>query len=387
MANTIVNRVAYANKTQTFLRSSLVAGEISRAQFKADLRPGQQIVFPYISQPRVQSYTASTDATIDATTMTTNGYNIDQVKISTGNYDPLQNMLTVAEDWQNDLASQMGYELSRNIDQYALNTGITAALNTVAGGSLSASNMFEALTSVNATLGRARARAGVRYVVLDHDRAAVLANTDKANGFNLADSALRNGFVGSTAAGFRVYTSNDLPYSVTLTVDTQPTNGDTITLFGKTWTCVTDGTAATAGQINIGANLADFQAILKTAINGTTPPSANDYIDLATDDRRDYQNGQVTCGTFAANVVTITSYGKMAPSETFTAGTNVFGTETVSFLCGVVGALDLTVQAAPKVEVREPAANVSLNLLATTQYGAGVFYRDKASLVKLTANA
>jgi hypothetical protein len=58
-------------------------------------------------------------------------------------------------------------------------------------------------------------------------------------------------------AGFYVYSSNNLPTTVTLTMDTQPTNLDTITILGVTWTWVTDGTAAAAGEINIGANIAD----------------------------------------------------------------------------------------------------------------------------------
>lgn len=387
MANTIVNRVAYARDTQLFLRSSLVSGSISRSQFKSDLYPGRQIVFPYASTARVQDYSYSTDATIDATTLTSNGYSIDQVKISTSNYDPLQNVQTGDMNWQDLLAQEQGYQLSRNIDQYALQTGVTNALNTVAGGTLNSGNMFEALTDCMATLGRARAGEGTKFAVIDYDRAAVLANTDKANGFNTADAALRNGFIGNTSAGFKVFVSNDLPYSVTLTLDTQPANGETFTLAGKTWTWVTDGTAASAGELNIGANLADAKAIFLSAVNGTTPPAANDYIDFDSDTRRELLNTQLTASAFAGDVTTITAYGKIAPAETMGTVTNIFGTETVSLLTGLVGAIDLTVQEMPEIDERPEPKNKSYNILATTQYGAGVFYRNKAKLCKLTANA
>lgn len=390
MANTVVNPTIYANKTQMFLRSSLVGESIARSQFRADLHPGKTIDFPYATTSRIQNYSYSTDLTIDPTVSTSNTYAIDQVKAATANFDPLQNLVSNDMNIEDAVADEIGYQMARNIDQYILQTGITGALNTVAGGTLSASNMFETLTSVAATLARARARTGVRVAVLDPDRCAVLANTDKANGFNVADAALRNGFVGNTAAGFRVYMSNDLPYTVVMTVDTNPTAGDTFTIFGKTFTFRANGTAAVAGEISLGTGgsaLADTVAIIRTAINGTGTPGASTYIDLATDDRRELLNAQITCSAFSANAATITCYGKMAPSETFTAATNVFGTETVSFLLGTMGAIDFTLQAAPDIEINKEPKNRSHNLIGTTQFGAGVFYRDKASLVKLTANA
>lgn len=387
MANTVINPVFYAKKTQMFLRSSLVADAIASAQFKADLFPGKQIVFPYASTARVQSYTYSTDATIDATTLTTNGYSVDQVKIATLNYDPLQNLQSADMNWENMLADEAAYQLSRNIDQYVLNTGIGGALNTVAGGTLSSSNMFETLTSVGATLGRARAGAGVKFGVIDYDRAAVLANTDKANGFNMADAALRNGYVGDTAAGFKIFVSNDLPYAVTLTVDTQPTAAETFTVAGKTFTFRASGTAAVAGEISLGANVAATQANIILAINGTGTAGASTYIDLGADDRRELQNAQVSAASFSSNASAITAYGKIAGSETMSVATNTFGTETCSHLFGIMGAIDMSVQAEPEVDIRDEPKNKSKNILCTTQYGAGVYYRHKARLVKLTLNA
>lgn len=387
MANTVVNRVAYANSTQMFLRSALVGANISASKFRSNLNPGAQIVFPYVNTSYVEDYTYSTDATVQPTTMTSNGYSIDQVKVSMTNFDPLQNMLTVDKSWEDGTAQEQGYQLARNMDQYILQTGINNSLNTIAAGALNAGNIFETLTTGMATLGRARAGMGVRYAVVDHFKAKLIADSEKSSGFNTSDAALRNGFVGNSSAGFKIYVSNDLPYSVTLTLAAQPTAGDTTTVAGKTWLWVNDGTAANPGEINVGANLADAQAIFRTAINGTTPPSANDYIDFASDDRNELKNMQLACTAFNANVATITSYGQMYPSETFTSGSNLFGTEQVSCLLGVMNAIDFTAQALPRIEVRDETKNLSHNIIATTQYGAGVFYRDRAKLVTVTANA
>lgn len=387
MANTIINPTIFSQDVQLFLRASLVAEAICRSQFRGDLYPGKTINYPYASTVRLQDYSYSTDLTIDPTTFTSDTYSIDQVKAASFNFDRFQNMVSTSMDWMGQLADEMGYELSNNIDQYALQTGINGALNTVAGGTLSASNMFEVMTSTKATLGNARAGAGTYFAVIDHNRAATLANTDKANGFNLADAALRNGYVGDTAAGYKVFVSNNLPYAVSLTLVTNPTAGDTITLQGQTWEFVANGTAAAAGEISIGGSAAATQAIVVNAINGTGTPGASTYIDFDADTRRTLLNAQLTAATFSANVSAITGYGILNPSAVFTSANNFFGTSTFSMLLGVMGAIDLTVQAEPEIlETQEPK-NFSKNVLGITQFGAGTFYRDKAKLVKLTANA
>ena len=393
MANTIVNLVKYPAKVQAFLRSELVADRICTTMFK-DITPFQQIVFPYMNDARVQTYTYSGSNTVDDTTMTTDGYTIDQVKTATANYDPVQNALFQDPAWQGQMAQNMAYQLARNIDQYVLATGVAGAYSTTAGGTISASTLLALLAGVDASLTEQEAFAGMRYVVLDPQRCALLPQMDASQGYMAADKALAegiNGYVGKTSVGLYVFRSNNLPYSVTLTMDTQPTAGDTFTLRGVTWEYIADGGVATAGQLKIGTDLADAKLITVAAINGTTAPSVGDYVDVSTDQRRILQNSQTSAAAFATNDCVITGYGRTAASQTFTAVTNVFGTETGSTIAGVAGAIDLTVLREPMVEELSVssvgAANHSKNLIATTLYGAGVYTRRKRGLVKITFNA
>jgi len=168
---------------------------------------------------------------------------------------------------------------------------------------------------------------------------------------------------------------------------TQPTNLDTVTIASVVFTWVTDGTAAAAGEINIGANAADAQAIFVTAINGTTPPSANDYIDVSAANRRLLQNGVVSAATFAANVCVITANTLLNPSETFTAAGNVFGTVTGNLLAGRFGAPSLAMQINPTLaSAAEPARPMETNYALHTLYGRNVFSRDAARLANITIN-
>lgn len=101
-----------------------------------------------------------------------------------------------------------------------------------------------------------------------------------------------------------------------LTVDAQPTSGDTMTIGAKAYIFVPDGTANADGEISVGTNLSTAQANIVAAINGT--------------DEVNNPHPLVTAGTFAANVSAITAIiggaagNDIVTTETFTAETNIF---------------------------------------------------------------
>lgn len=391
MSNTIVNTVEYPKKIQQNLKSALVADAISTAMF-GNVAPKQQIVFPYMNDPRVQTYSYSGTNTVDDTVMTTDGYTIDQVKTSTGNYDPVQNNLFQDMSWQDKLANQMGYQLARNIDQYVLNTGINGAYTTMAAGTVGTGNILQIFTAADAYMTESEAFAGDRYLVMDAFTLNYLPQMDVAGGFTRADRALVsgiNGYVGSTSAGLKVFQSNNLPYSTVVTLSVIPVAGTTFTIKGVVFTAAANGAASAAGEFSISTTAALAQANLRAAINGTGTPGASTYIEVSTPNRRILQNSQTSCSAFSSDVATITSYGRQGISTTIASA--VIGTETFSMLAGVMGAIDCTILRQPYVEELSVssvgAANHSKNLIATTLFGAGVYHLRKRGLVKITANA
>lgn len=110
--------------------------------------------------------------------------------------------------------------------------------------------------------------------------------------------------------------------SVVLTMDTQPTAGDTFTLGTTTYIFVPVGTANAAGEVSIGADLAAAKVNLVAAINGT--------------DEFNDPHALVSAGEFVADACTITALkggtggNTIASTETFTTGTNVFATTTLA---------------------------------------------------------
>ena len=386
MTNTlsVLNPEVWKPVVQDYLNNMFVGRRICNVKCEELLSSGDQVNFPYVNDVRVQSYAQGTDLTADALSATQDSLLVNQSKAAMFVLDPVQERQAKAA-YGIELARQSAYVLGNNIDQQVLQSGITNAASTIAGGTLTASTLQTQMTNAYAELFRNNATDAPVFAVLDAERTALLTQTFINNGFTVGDATLRNGFKGR-AYDFDVYTSNNLPSSVGLTLDTQPTNLDTFTIMGVTWTCVTDGTAAAAGEINIGANIGDFKNIFLDAINNGTSLTA-DWVDVAVDDRRKYQNAQLAASAFSGDVTTLTAYGKINGSETFTAVTNIFGTETTQALFGRTGAISLAIQMYPELYVREEPLQIAKNYITHTLFGSATFYRDTKRLVKMTHNA
>ena len=129
----------------------------------------------------------------------------------------------------------------------------------------------------------------------------------------LADAAQSLTAPGNLAVDITSYVTGSV---VTLTIDTQVTSGDTMTLEGKEYTFVPDGTANADGEVTIGTDLSSCQDAIVAAINGTD--SHNDAHPL------------VSCAAFGGNDAVITALiGGTAgdayeSTSSFTTGTNQF---------------------------------------------------------------
>lgn len=107
-----------------------------------------------------------------------------------------------------------------------------------------------------------------------------------------------------------------------LTIDTQPTSGDTMIIGTKGYVFVPDGTANADGEISIGTDLATAQANIVAAINGTDGVNA--------------PNSKASADIFALDSTTITALiggvagDSIVTTETFTAATNAFGADALA---------------------------------------------------------
>lgn len=134
----------------------------------------------------------------------------------------------------------------------------------------------------------------------------------------LADAAQAKTVATNIAVDITASVTNS---SGTLTIDTQPTIGNTMVVDGKVFTFVADGNEGAEGSISIGTDLASAQANIVAAINGT--------------DTINTPHASVSAATFGGNASVITALvggvagDAIATTESFTAGTNVFAAATL----------------------------------------------------------
>lgn len=134
----------------------------------------------------------------------------------------------------------------------------------------------------------------------------------------------------------------------TLTVDTQVTATDTMTIGTRSWVFVPNGAAGSDGEISVGADLASNQANIVAAINGT------DGFNTASTD--------VTAAAFAANVMTLTAIipgtagDAIATTESFSAGSNVFDAATLGTATAGVDCIAATAVTATALAVTNDAS-------------------------------
>lgn len=174
-------------------------------------------------------------------------------------------------------------------------------------------------------------------VVIDGE--TVTVNNPAKNGTDvyefLADATQSKTSPGNIAVNIETHTVHGV---VTLTVDTQPTVGDHMTIGSKVYTFVQKGTANDDGEISVGDDLAEAQGNIEDAING--------------DDGHNDAHPAVFCGNFASDDAVITALvggtvGNIASTETFTAETNVFSSATLinGANCSAQNAIDHLVAA------------------------------------------
>ncbi len=192
--------------------------------------------------------------------------------------------------------------------------------------------------------------------------------------------------------GWDIIESNNLPYTAVLSMVTEPSNNDTVTIAGVTFTfhatlpAVEGGLHATGTVDTTRANFAaalnaPATAIAESGTGGYTPISAENVF-LLRDKRRITATNNNTSDT-----LTITGYGDIVVSETLTASADTWGSQRQDSLFCVRGCIDQVVQMPPKVEVgREPKqfADLVKSLLG---YGVKTFADGAREMVRVKINA
>lgn len=373
------------------------------AVFLADYEPsrvltadGRKYHKPIISKPATGTYTPYTDVTPQVLTSSDQELEVDQFKyafVEIDDTDRKQNFYDAAAF----AAMSMQKELNNLIEQHYLSQ-VTSALNTVDAGSvggvpgtpiaLDLTNAVQVFTAAHTKLDMQDAPFAERYAVVGAHTVGVLRQTKGNRETPLGDTVLANGIIGPWQ-GWTVIQNNNLPYSASLELATNPTAGDTFTIAGVTFTA--RAVPALAGEFDIGADAAATRVIMVNAINGSTTGknSATGYFEISSENRfvLSEKRKVVATDNIAGTQIDIAGFGDIVVAETFTAAGNVWSNQIQLSVFMVRGAIDLAVQMPANVEIQRKEKGFADYIKSLEMFKAKAFDDGARVLVKVSINA
>lgn len=385
MANslTALNKEVWARKMQEILEKELVAMSICRTDLRSLLSDGDTIHKPYRSEMRTANYTKGTAVTVQDVTATDESLSVGTTKVVAfyiDSIDKVQNSYSTMSEFATDAQRK----LNRAIDRDIL-SDYDQATSSVDDGDIGGTSGSSAVIN-SSNINRIFSAAGRKLNVLNvgkNNRFAIISpsvleqiqlyTAGKDTGFG--DSVLENGLVGNRF-GFEIYVSNNLTNTARWTPANNPSNGDTITIAGVTFTFVSS-IGSTAGNVLIAGSTALTLDNLVALINDQGTTSANQV--ALSDASRAILDGIVA--TDGTTYLGIEFVGGGEVAYTNSEVNDPWSVETVHCVFGQKGATDLVVQSAPNMEMKEVADKLGANVLCWTLYGYKTFADGAKKLV------
>lgn len=385
-----LNAQMWANDMQIVFFKENVALGIANTRLESNLVKGTRVHRPYSSNPRVATYTkgsaitnvdiSSTDEYLDVDTTKVVPFYIDEV-------DAIQNYYETGSV----LAQRSMRILSNVIDQKVLATGYAAAADDVYNDDVGGSGATTAITPTTSNIQQIFTAASRKLSSLNipsNERIAVVSprvmETIRlyigGKDTNLADEVGTNGLVGKRF-GFRIFESNNCPFTARWTPADNPSESDTVTIQGITFTF--NATPSGAGSVDIGGTTAASITNLVAAVNDSGTAGTT-YIQL-TDANRYKLN--TLCGVVATDGTTymsIVGYGDIVVSSLQSSEWSV---QIQHLVFAMNKAIDLVVQTKPNLEIKDVYNMLGKNYFTWMNMGTKVFTDMADGIVDVNINA
>jgi hypothetical protein len=397
MANTFtsLNPEYWSNEMQETLFVENTAVFLAGTEAAAVLaQNGRKYHKPIVSKPKVGTYTPGTDIDDRDITSSDETLEVDTFKYASEYIDDTQKKQSLY-DAASFASKSMQKQLNNVIEQAFLNK-VTDANHDVDAGSVggtagstiqvTTSNIMDIFTAANTKLDVVDAPMTNRVAVVGAHTLGVMRRYKGQRETPLGDTVLANGFVGPWQGWLVVY-NNNLPYSAVLSLVTAPTDGDTITIAGVTFTFKTT-LGSTAGNVLIGANVDAARANLAKAINDSGTVDTH-YVQLSAEDRfiLTEKRGITATNDDSADTLTLAGFGDIVVSESLTDATDTWTSATQHSWFGIRGATDLAVQMPAGVEVTRVEKRFGDRIKALAGYGVKTFADGKRLLVDVNIDA
>jgi hypothetical protein len=372
--------------------------KIADTSFNSTMKRGDTLNRTYRSSNLPEVYTRGSDITIDDKTDTNeqltvnseyaNGFYVDD-------FDKIQNKYDAATNYGKD----NGVYLSNQVDADVLGEVANATSDVDDGDlggtdgngiSLTTSNVLKVCAIAKRKIRKQNVSSNDLVAAISPEFSQILAEYNAGRDTAMGDKVGENGYVGRYF-GWKFYESNNLTSSAVLSLATQPTNTDTISIAGQTFTFVSS-IGTTAGNVLIGANVDATRVNLAAAINDPSTTSAT-QVALTGENLKLFTNSISAVDSPSGDTCTVTQkgVGVIVVTEALTDATDTWtaAKEIQHNLFCVRGNPTLVMQRMPSVEVKDEPKRFGKNVLNGVLYGVKTFADNAKQMcdVKIRSDA
>ena len=345
---------------------------------------GKVIHRPIMSMPSTGTYTPYSDISFNAKTAEDQTLTVDTYKYAADEIDD-----TDASQTPYSLPEHSSKSIRRglmNKVEQKFNSEFANARHSISSSPVvvDSTNVIDIFAEATGTLGSfdAPIATAMRSAVLGPKTIAKLLASKAIRESGLGDRVMENGLIGPYL-GYNVVQNNNLPWSASLAIGTQPTDGDTVSVAGVTFTFKTT-LGSTAGNVLIGASATTARANLAAAVNGTSGAGTT-YVELSNENKYLLREKRGVAATSDASMA-FTGFGDISVSETLTASADVWSAQRQTSIFMVRGAIDLVLQLKGLEIVRKEAgfADIVKGMIGV---GTKTFNDGATLMVKMTQDA
>jgi len=377
---------------------------------RAKLSSGQSVTRPYVARMFEQDYTRGSDLSMQTLSETNETLSVTSAKatpFAIDDLDAIQSNFRLMDEY----SGKAMRALNKAIDADYLGEVASATSSVDAGDvggtagqgiSLDASNVLKAFAAANRKLenldvqiqggldpridsGNQKPMGGAGFANLTpyvkEQLSYSLAGRETVGG----DMLGKNGY-SSSYFGFDNFVTTNGYWTATLTIATTPTDGDTVTINGVVFTFKTT-LGSTAGNVAIGGSADAARLNLSELINA---PSTTDAGQVAlTTANANLLKRVVAVDSASANTMTLAAkgYGYIVVSETLTDATDAFSLQISHQMFGQKGAVDMVLQAKPRVQVSEIPLQIGKYVKPYVLYGKKTFLEGASALVDVKVSS
>lgn len=357
---------------------------------QAVLKDGQKVDRPYRSDVVVESYTKGTALTAQDLTATSDTLTVDVIKATlfyVDNVDKLQNKYSAANSWIDEAGKRLSNAIDARFLYEAFNANNTVDDGDIGGTSgngitLATTNILDVFGAINLKLDIENVEEEERFFAHSPHVYQVLWKYIAGKASMLGDKTGENGNIGEFA-GLKLFKTNNLTGSAQWVPANNPSNNDTITIQGITFTFVSS-IGSTAGNVLIAGSTALTIDNLVELINDGGVGDGVNHVSLSTANQRSVQEWVAVDGTTYFEVrVRGSSYLTVSGSEAADVWTAA--KQLQNNLAGRRRAIDVVIQKEPNVEMGSTvsAGKSGTNILSMVLAGINTFYQGKNEIVRI----